>query len=249
MHRPASLFAALLLSLCLLAGSAIAQPARPHLWYVGIALYGEAWSENDVAEAAARLQRGADGFEVMPTILSNRYGPHPAIPPASREEIERTTGLIARESRPGDVVLLYVSTHGSPGLLARDLGGDQMEAVGPRELRAWLAPLAARPTVLVLSACFSGSLIPALRADNRIILTAARADRSSFGCQPDAEHSVYGEALLDALAQPHQSLRAIARQTDRAVAARERRMSVREPSMPQVFVGRGVRALYNAPLF
>ncbi len=253
----ALLLSALLLSGCILPPTpiAIAQAQarpetapRPHLWYVGIALYGENWSENDVAEVAARLQRTADGFRVVSTVLSNRYGPHPDLPPASRAEIERTTGMIARDARPGDVVLLYVSTHGSPGLLARDLGGEQMEAVGARELRAWLAPLAAQPTVLVLSACFSGSLIPALRADNRIIIAAARADRTSFGCRADAEHSVFGEAFLDAL-EPHASLHQIVARTLREVAARERSMAVDRPSEPQVFVGRAASPLYEEQRF
>ena len=228
----------------------LAPEARPRLWYVGVALYGENWSENDVAQVATRLEQTADGFRVVPSVLSNRAESGPQRHPiASRDNIEQATAAIARRASAGDVVFLYVSTHGSPGLLARDLGGGGLEAVGTRELRAWLAPLGARPTVLVLSACFSGSLIPPLHADNRIIVTAARADRSSFGCRPDAEHSVFGEAFLDALDRPHESLRTIVEKTERDVAARERAMAVSRPSDPQVFVGPAVAALYDAAVF
>ena len=38
-----------------------------------------------------------------------------------------------------------------------------------------------RPTVVIISACFSGVFLPALASSNRMVLTAARPDRTSFG--------------------------------------------------------------------
>ncbi len=137
------------------------------------------------------------------------YGPQHLFAPPDREAVDAATAEIARRAGPRDVVLVYVSTHGAPGLLAREADGQEQDPAGIAEVAEWLAPLGSRPTVLVLSACFSGSFIPALRAENRIIFAAARADRTSFGCQAGAEHTVFGQAVLDALARPGRSLREV----------------------------------------
>ncbi len=225
-----------------------AAPAKPRLWYVGIGLYDESWSENDVADLGARLVSKADGFQVVPLVFSNRTGAK-AYPAASRANIDAATADIARQAKPGDVVLLYLSTHGARGLVARKETGGGVEPVGPAELRDWLRPLGDMRSVVVLSACFSGSLIPSLAAPNRIVMTAARADRASFGCQAGAEHTLYGQALLDALAEPHESLATVGEKVRTQVAGMERQMGISPRSEPQIVVGAGAAQLYGAAVF
>ncbi len=223
------------------ASAAVAAPdLRPRLWYVGLGLFGESWSQNDVAALPAELQRGAARFRVVPIVL------HETTEPAI---IEKTIADIAAAEAPGDIVLIYASTHGAPGLLGRAAGGEELEPIGTAALKRWLEPLRGRDTVLLLSACFAGSFIPALQEPHRIIFTAARADRTSFGCQAGAEHTVFGDALLRALAPPGASLRDIVAATRATVTAEERALHVTEPSQPQVSVGADVTRLYNAPLF
>ena len=61
------------------------------------------------------------------------------------------------------------------------------EFLRPPELaRALDAGCGQVPTVAVVSACYSGVFAaPPMTAPNRIVLTAARADRPSFGCAAD----------------------------------------------------------------
>lgn len=224
-----------------------AAELRPILWYVGVGLYDETWSLGGVAAAADTVTTGAQGFRVLPIVYA--YGASHRYPPPSRINMELLTNQIARRAGPRDVVMLYVSTHGAPGLLAREDEGRELEPATVEELRQWLAPLGNRTTVLVLSACFSGSFIPALRADNRVILAAARPDRTSFGCQAGAQHTVFGAAFLDALATPQTSLRDVVRHVRGIVAARERDLAVSPPSDPQIFVGAAVQSLYEQPIF
>lgn len=229
--------------------STASQPAgaKPRLWYVGLGLYDETWSEADVAAAASELARHAQGFQLVPLVFSNGAG-HGYAPP-NRANVDATMAEIAQRARPDDIVLLYLSTHGAPGLLAREANGRDLAPATADEMREWLAPLGRRPTVLILSACFSASFIPSLRAENRIIFTAARADRTSFGCRAGAEHTVFGAALLDALATPQTSLRAVVQTVRAKVAAREHELGVTPPSEPQVSVGPSVAGLYEAPVF
>ena len=239
--RAAGLALSIFLALC---GCASAQ--SPRLWYVGLGMFDESWSENDVAALTAELQQGAPGFRVVPTIFANASGRHPAVEPGA---VASTLSEIAAATGPDDVVLVYVSTHGAPGLLGRSAGGEELEPIDPADLRAWLAPLRDRDTVLILSACFSGSFIPALQAPHRIIFAAARPDRTSFGCQAGAEHTVFGDALLRALHSPRSSLRSIVAATRATVAARERQLRVDLPSQPQLSVGAAVTRLFDAPVF
>ncbi len=222
--------------------------AKPRLWYIGVGLYDESWSENDVADLGARLVSKADGFQVVPVVFSNRTEAK-QYPAASRANIDAAAAEIARQARPGDVALLYLSTHGARGLVARKETGGGVEPVGPSELREWLLPLRNVNTVVVLSACFSGSLMPALDSDNRIVVAAARYDRTSFGCQAGAEHTVFGQALLDSLDMPHESLKTMVAKVRAAVSKREQEMGIRLKSEPQVDVGAAAMPLYDAPVF
>jgi hypothetical protein len=56
------------------------------------------------------------------------------------------------------------------------------------------------PTVILVSACYSGVfLIDALKGPNRIIMTAARDDRPSFGCSSESYYTYWDACLLDTI--------------------------------------------------
>jgi hypothetical protein len=55
---------------------------------------------------------------------------------------------------------------------------------------------AVRWKVLVVNACYSGGFVDALRDDSTLVLTSARADRTSFGCGADSDITWFGKAFL-----------------------------------------------------
>jgi hypothetical protein len=57
--------------------------------------------------------------------------------------------------------------------------------------------------VIVISACYSGSFIPALQSPETLIITASAADKTSFGCN-EADYTYFGRAFFD-LAMREQS--------------------------------------------
>jgi len=110
------------------------------------------------------------------------------------------------------------------------------------QLASQFAPLDRQANVIIIiSACYSGSLIPSLQAPRRIIITAARADRNSFGCSPSRRHTYFGEAELHAFAESGHSLQQIEDLRD-TVASMEHQKSLTS-SEPQVSVGRNVGKL------
>ena len=120
--------------------------------------------------------------------------------------------------------------------------------MGKRELRPRDIDLmldftcADRPTVVVLSACYAGSFIPTLAQANRLVVTAARAARRSFGCGVAFDYPVFDACMLKALpvAADFAALVASART---CVAAREKAEKLVPPSEPQLSLGEDIAKL------
>jgi hypothetical protein len=96
-----------------------------------------------------------------------------------------------------------------------------------------------RPTIAIISACYSGMFIPVLRAPNRMVLTAARPDRTSFGCSEDLKYTFFDQCVLESLPMV-QNFAALADKTKECVAAREQAENATPPSEPQLYVGTSI---------
>jgi hypothetical protein len=161
------------------------------------------------------------------------------VEPASAEHVlQRIASLRAR---PGERCLIFITSHGQRGEgIWLAYSGEYLR---PASLaRALSIGCAEVPSVVILSSCYSGAFTQgAMRAPNRIILSAARADRPSFGCQADRTYTVFDECLLAAL--PGASTwRAVHAASLGCVEARERQFDVL-PSQPQASFGAAVRDL------
>lgn len=96
-----------------------------------------------------------------------------------------------------DGCLIFMTSHGSPeGFYLRG-----QSTLSPDKLNQILnATCGKRPTVLLISACYSGVFAePKMEAPNRIILTAARKDKTSFGCSAEAVYTYWDGCLVDLL--------------------------------------------------
>lgn len=134
--------------------------------------------------------------------------------------------------------LVYFSSHGAPqGVLV-----DQ-RVLAPGILATMLdRTCGPRPTVVVISACFSGVFVPALAASNRMVLTAARPDRSSFGCGEADRYPYFDDCFLQSM-DGARDFPGLARTVQACVATREAKEGMKPPSEPQVWVGPGLRPL------
>ena len=101
----------------------------------------------------------------------------------------------------GQGCLVHLTSHGAEGegfYLALD--GDTYLASD--DLAQLLDDVcgASDRTVVLISACFSGQFITdAIKRPNRIIMTAARADRPSFGCSADDTYTYWDGCLIEHL--------------------------------------------------
>ena len=144
-------------------------------------------------------------------------------------------------ARPGDRCLIFLTSHGERGAglwLARS-----NRALSPEELAQALSRgCAAVPTIVVVSACYSGGFAAGKMAKaNRVILTAARGDRPSFGCQAHRTYNFFDECLLGVLPQSA-TWHAVFAGANRCVRRMEQALRV-QPSEPQAYFGGTVAAL------
>lgn len=118
-------------------------------------------------------------------------------PMATRENLRRAAQTLAERSGPEDLLFIYLTSHGTaehelvldqPRMELADLPADELAAV--------LAPLKNRDKIIVISSCYSGGFIPALKDERTLIMTASRADRVSFGCSEEANFTYFGDALF-----------------------------------------------------
>ena len=148
--------------------------------------------------------------------------------------------LAAKMDLHKDILLLYLTTHGSEDhTLLVDMDPLPLDQIGARDLPGILAEHPFKYKVVVVNACYSGGFIPPLKGPDTMIITAARTDRSSFGCGEQSELTWFGHAfLVDALNRTD-SFRQAFRIASHEVATWEKRDRYKA-SDPQISAGIGV---------
>jgi hypothetical protein len=158
----------------------------------------------------------------------------------TRENIEAAFARLAPGAADGCFV--FLTSHGLPnrGLLMKRARSH----LNPNVL-ATLIDISCRdkPTVVIASGCFSGAFAEgrAMPTANRVILTAARKDRPSFGCNANLRYTFFDRCILDNLERGLAWDEVMDRARD-CVAVEEGRLRVR-PSEPQLHVGAAAREL------
>jgi hypothetical protein len=181
------------------------------------------------------------------------------VAPADIERLSASRAVIAREGArpaslpnvlaaierlhpgPGQGCVVFATSHGAyeEGLVLMP----SANFLTPAALdEALVAGCGGAPTVVIISGCFSGTFTqPPMTRANRIVLTAAREDRPSFGCGAGFQYTVYDRCLLQAIDRTP-TWRAAYGMIRVCVSARERAFHF-QPSEPRAFFGETVAAL------
>ena len=212
-------------------------------YVVAIALDSDPVFGREARAAADVLQRryGAAGRTL---VLAGSDGAGPsALPRGTPGSLAVALARIAElMDRNEDALILYTTSHGAPfGLYYHD-GDSGYGAVSPNRLRFILDQLGVRNRLLILSACFSGVFVPVLQSPTTAIVTAASADRTSFGCAADNDWTFFGDALVNRALRKPQPLAAAYAEARGLVATWERQVRT-EPSQPQLSLGGNTRWL------
>jgi hypothetical protein len=218
-------------------------PGRINLYALGFAGDGEENVFRNEVDYFARLvanRLGADGHVLelinSPRTLGNT-------PLATRTNLYAALDGIAKKmDRDEDILLLFLTSHGSQDHeLAVQLGALPLDQITPDDLRGALDGAKIRWRVIVVSACYSGGFVPALREPHTLIITAARSDRSSFGCGSDSKITYFGRAFLADALNTTTDFRGAYERARTDIAGWERR-DREVPSEPQLWEGPDIEA-------
>ena len=191
-------------------------------------------ARHDVAQALTRAGFRRENLRQFST-SPERYK-EPGLEKTELNAIYAAMSQTAQQAQAG--CLFYITSHGTPQGAVLDNG-----MLAPGVLGAMLdRTCGKRPTVVVVSACFSGVFVPQLAAGHRMVLTAARPDRTSFGCGETDRYPYFDDCFLQSMRQT-QDFTALATQAQECVRARELAEQVKPPSEPQIFIGGQLRPM------
>lgn len=176
-------------------------------------------------------------------VLENNPASLATRPLATWSNLESALDAVATKMDPQqDILLLYFTTHGSEDhTLLVDMDPLPLDQIGAEDLPGILVEHPFKYKVVVVNACYSGGFIPPLQSPDTMVISAARADRSSFGCGEQSELTWFGHAfLVNALNQTDNLQQAFAL-AKRQVAGWEKREGF-EASDPQISEGAGIAA-------
>lgn len=190
--------------------------------------------------------------DYVSNMLTSRFGAYGQIrlvnhrdhlvdrPMATRENLRRAALTLAERSGPEDLIFIYLTSHGtSEHELVLDQPRMELSDLPANELGAVLAPLKNRDKIIVISSCYSGGFIPALKDERTLIMTASRADRVSFGCSEEANFTYFGDALFAQALNQTDDLEQAFKLAKASVAERELADSF-EASEPQIWAPKTV---------
>ena len=229
-----------------IAAAVAALPAHPaRVETVVLAVGGDGFQaifDREAQRAAAVL---ATRFGGPALVLSNTVAQAERGLLASPKTVDLAVAALGRRSRPGDTLIVYLASHGGKqGLIAMDAPRFDFAPLTARRLAGTLDRAGFKRRIVIVSACFGASWTPLLASPTTIVIAAAAADRTSFGCDDRRELTVFGEALLGALANRDLPLAtAFDRAKRRITTAEQREREV--PSLPQASVGAAMKEVWT----
>jgi hypothetical protein len=171
--------------------------------------------------------------------LINHPATAPYLPLASPHNFAAAVHDVGKlMDKRNDVLVLLLTSHGDRSGFALQLP-DRIVDLTPKFLAATLAREGIKNRVVIVSACFSGIFVRPLKDDNTIIMTAADATHTSFGCAPEREWTYFGDALFRQALLPGTDFRN-AFEHARILIQGWELMDHLPPSNPQGFFGRAL---------
>ena len=210
---------------------------RSRLYFIGFAGFGrEAVFKREVL---AVQQLFDERFETKgrSIALINHPSTTGVIPLATATNLDRVVQhlaglMVARR----DTLFLFLTSHGEEGKFAVQMPGISTRHLTPTGLKDMLDRAGIARRVIVVSACHSGSFIPALAGPTSLVIAAARADRSSFGCEDRRRWTYFGDAYFNKALRAETSFRKAFDRAKRWIALWEVRDGLGR-SLPQIAGG------------
>jgi Peptidase C13 family len=167
---------------------------------------------------------------------------------ATQENLKRSIEAAAQRMKSEeDVLLVYLTSHGARDFkLASSHWPLETSALTAQQLAAMLQAANIKHRIIAVSACYSGGWIAPLQTDESLVMTAADATHTSYGCGMRSELTYFGRAMFnEALRVTHSFEQAFA-QAVPVIKKREEEAGKEDGfSNPQIFIGSQIKPLLS----
>jgi hypothetical protein len=219
----------------------VVRPGRPglvDLYFLGFAGYApQAVFMREARQVRDIFDRhlGTEGRSAM---LINNLDTVTEIPLANRHNLERMiSGTAQIMDLEEDVLFVFITSHGAEDAsVLVDFSPLGLNDLTASDLRSMLDASGIRWRVIVVSACFAGSFIDHLASPGTLLITAAAADRTSFGCGHERDWTYFGEAFFNQGIPESDSFVEAFNRAKAVIEQREKDEDI-SPSLPQISIG------------
>jgi len=214
------------------------EPGEPGLYFVGFASFAAEDVFRKDVETARDLFDSRFDTDGRSILLINNPRTILDEPLATVSNLRATLSMIGDLiDRDQDVVMVYLTSHGTRDhRLSVAFPPLQLDSLTPDALKQMLDDAGIKWRIIVVSACYSGGFIDALKDEYTLIITASAANRTSFGCGNGSASTYFGDALFGhALRFEDSFVKAFENARER-IAAREK-AEHRKASEPQIYIG------------
>jgi Peptidase C13 family len=221
----------------LFAFASIPAKAAPKVTVLAFGLFGaQSVFESEAKGAADIVAHQLDANEVVVRANTKRRGD------VKIASIANTLQSAADHmDRENDLLFLILTSHGSQAGVAVQAGRRE-ETLTPTALAEMLGRTGVKHRIVVISACYSGVFVGPLANDDTLVMTAADADHSSFGCQDKVKWTYFGDAFFNKALRHTADVRSAFATARKLISVRERQEGL-VPSNPQIAGGKNVDAV------
>jgi hypothetical protein len=230
--------ASTLFALVVLVAAGASALAAPKVATIAFGLYGDQGVFRSEASGAASIvaRRYGRGGPVVVRYNNKNGGT------ATADTLAATLRSVsARIDRQSDVLILILTSHGSPDGIAVK-AGNREQLLSPAALAAMLDATGVRYKVVIISACYAGVFIGPLANADTLVITAADAYHSSFGCEDEARWTYFGDAFFNVALRREKSFTQAFILSRSLIQRRESQQGF-TPSNPQIAGGANVEPL------
>lgn len=218
------------------------DPNVTEFYFVGFAGNAdESVFDSEVRFVEAKIE-GEFGTTGRSLVLSGDFENTDSVPLANTHNLFDSLAHIGEKMNvEDDILFLYLSSHGSKDAYIQvSMFPLQLKQLTADDLRNALDTAKIEWRIIAISACYSGSFIDSLKTEKTLVMTAAAAENTSFGCSNERDLTYFGEAYFQDSFEIDASLIERFEQAKISIKQRETEEG-RSFSNPQIFVGSEIK--------
>jgi len=169
------------------------------LFYIGFA--GDADEDVFMNEALAAQDIMNNYFDTFgrSLVLINNKDTVDSIPLANGHNLKNSIKETAKLMNTSeDILFLFLTSHGSEDhYISANFPPFKLNDINATSINKALNEAGIKWRIIIVSACYSGGFIEPLADPYTLLITAASADRKSFGCGHDGKYTYFGDAYFE----------------------------------------------------